>query len=47
MTKKEKLSAFLILFTMILIVTSAIYTFYQIKPVGYSFRIEKILYNFK
>jgi len=43
MTKKEKTAAFLMIFSMFLLITSAIFTVYQNKPENYQFRIEKVL----
>ncbi len=41
MTKKEKIIAIFFIFSMILLITSSIYTITTNKPQGYEFRIEK------
>ena len=41
MTKKEKIIAIFFIFSMVLLITSSIYTITTNKPQGYEFRIEK------
>jgi len=47
MTKKEKIAAVLMMLTMVLLITSYIYTVISNKPAGYSFNIERLYYNLK
>ena len=41
MTKKEKIIAIFFIFSMVLLISSSIYTITTNKPQGYEFRIEK------
>ena len=41
MTKKEKIIAIFFIFSIMLLITSSIYTITTNKPQGYEFRIEK------
>ena len=45
MTNKEKIIAVVFIISMSSVVASAIYTFYQIKPSGYEFRIDRAFKN--
>ena len=43
MTKKEKIIAAFFIFSFILLISSSIFTFYQLKPVNSEFYIEKAI----
>ena len=45
MTNKEKIIAIIFIISMSSVIVSAIYTFYQIKPSGYEFRIDRAFKN--
>ncbi len=45
MTNKEKIIAIIFIISMSSVIVSAIYTFYQIKPSGYEFRIDRVFKN--
>mgnify|MGYP004510526273 CR=1 FL=1 len=45
MSKKEKIIAFCFIASFVLLVASAIYVIIQNKPIGYTFRAEKVLKN--
>ena len=45
MSKKEKIVAFCFVASFFLVVFSAIYVIIQNKPIGYTFRVEKVLKN--
>ena len=45
MTKKEKIVAICFTVSMLLLIASCIFTLYQNKPEGYSFRIEKVIHK--
>ena len=42
MTKKEKIIAAFFILSFVLLVSSSIFTFYQLKPDGNEFYIEKL-----
>ncbi len=45
MNKKEKIIVIFYIISMIMLITSCIYTCYINKPDGYVFRIEKVFIN--